>query len=119
MAIDIKRFQKKLVAEKKLLEAELGQVGRRNPDNLADWEATPTDKDPSQADENTVANGIADYEDNVAIVNTLETQYQDLKIALDKIENGTYGICEIGGEEIDEERLEANPSARNCRKHMK
>ena len=118
MAIDYEHFKKKLEAEKKLLREELEKVGRRNPDNLSDWEATPTDRDSSQADENTVADGIEDYEENVAIVNTLETRYQDLKSALDKIKHNTYGLCQICGEEIDVERLEANPSARTCRKHM-
>ena len=119
MAIDYTHFKKKLEAEKKLLREELEKVGRRNPDNLSDWEATPTDRDSSQADENTVADSIEDYEENVAIVNTLETRYQDLKSALDKIKHNTYGLCQICGEEIDLRRLEANPSARECRKHMK
>ena len=119
MAIDYEHFKKKLEAEKKLLRKELEKVGRKNPDNLLDWEATPTDRDSSQADENTVADGIEDYEENVAIVNTLETRYQELKGALDKIKHSTYGLCQTCGEEIDLRRLEANPSAQSCRKHMK
>ena len=118
MIIDYEHFRKTLEAEKKLLEKELEEVGRRNPDNLSDWEATPIDRDTSQADENTVADSIEGYEDNVAIVNTLEARYQDLKSGLDKIDHGTYGLCQVCGEEIDAERLEANPSARACRKHM-
>lgn len=34
--------------------------------------------------------------------------------ALKKIENGTYGICERCGKEIDEERLKARPVASYC-----
>jgi RNA polymerase-binding protein DksA len=34
--------------------------------------------------------------------------------ALNKIEHGTYGICENCGAEISEARLEAKPSARYC-----
>lgn len=118
MTIDYDHFKKKLEAEKELLEKELAEVGRRNPDNQSDWEATPIDKESSQADDNITADSIEGYEENVAIVNTLETRYQDLKSALDKIENGTYGLCEVDGTAIDAERLEANPSARTCRKHM-
>ena len=118
MAIDYEHFKNKLEAEEKLLEKELGAVGRRNPDNLSDWEATPIDKDTSQADENTVADSIEGYEDNVAIVNALEAHYQDVKNSLDKIKKDTYGLCQVCGEEIDTERLEANPSAQSCRKHM-
>ena len=119
MATDYKYFKEKLKAEEKLLERELEKVGRRNPDNSSDWEATPTDKDPSQADENVVADNVEDYEDNIAIVDTLETRYRDIKKALDKIDQGTYGTCAVCNKEIDTERLEANPSANTCRKHMR
>jgi len=34
--------------------------------------------------------------------------------ALDRIENGTYGICEGTGQPIPKERLEAIPWARYC-----
>lgn len=118
MAIDYEHFKNKLEAEKVILEKELGGVGRRNPDNLSDWEATPADKDVSQADENTVADSIESYDENNAIVNTLETRYNDVKKSLDKINQGTYGLCQICGKEIDTERLEANPSANTCREHM-
>ena len=118
MSIDYTYFKNKLEAEKTLLETELEEVGRRNPDNPSDWEATPEDKDVSQADENVVADNIESYEDNVAIVSTLETRYKDVSEALEKIEAGTYALCQVCQAEIDTERLEANPSAVTCRQHM-
>ncbi len=45
----------------------------------------------------------------------LAKELEDIKDALIKIENGTYGICEQCGKEINEERLEAIPTARLCR----
>jgi DnaK suppressor protein len=39
---------------------------------------------------------------------------KDIDNALDKIENGSYGICEECDEKISEKRLEANPVARYC-----
>ena len=118
--IDYEHFKDKLETEKKLLEKELEKVGRKNPDNPGDWEATPVleDRDASQADENTVADSIEEYEDNVAIVKTLEDRYNDIKSGLDKIKHGTYGLCQICGKEIESDRLEANPSARTCKEHM-
>ena len=119
MAIDYDHFKKKLEAEKETLEKELAQVGRMNPDNPSDWEAVPpTDRDVSQADENTVADGIEGYEENNAIVNTLEARYKDIKSGLDKIKHGVYGTCQICGKEIEVQRLEANPAARTCQEHM-
>jgi RNA polymerase-binding transcription factor len=39
---------------------------------------------------------------------------KDIDNCLDKIKNGTYGICEECEEKISEKRLEANPVARYC-----
>lgn len=119
MTIDVEHFKKKLEAEKKELETELIKVGRINPDNPSDWEATPpTDRDISQADENTAADAIEGYESNQAIVTTLETRYKDVKSGLDKIKHGVYGLCQVCQKEIEVDRLEANPSARTCKEHM-
>lgn len=118
MPIDYQHFKNKLEEEKKLLEKELAEVGRRNPDNPSDWEATPAEDARAHADDNLAADEIEEYEENMAIVNTLETRYNDVKLALEKIEKGTYGICEVSGHEIEPERLEANPSARTCKEHM-
>lgn len=119
MTINYDHFQQKLEKEKALLESELEKVARRNPDKLGDWEATPpTDRDTSQADENTVADAIEGYEDNAAILSTLEKRYNDVKSGLDKIKHGVYGTCQICGKEIEENRLEANPSARTCKEHI-
>ncbi len=119
MTIDYKHFEEKLLAEKALLEKEMGVVGRVNPDNPSDWEATPSrDIDTSQADENIVADAIEDLEDNTAIMSTLENRYNDVKSGLDKIKSGTYGLCQVCGKEIEEDRLEANPSARTCKEHL-
>ncbi|OHA91606.1 MAG: hypothetical protein A2758_00650 [Candidatus Zambryskibacteria bacterium RIFCSPHIGHO2_01_FULL_49_18] len=119
MTIDYEYFKKKLEVEKALIEKELAKVGRVNPDNPSDWEATPpVDRDTSLADENTVADAIEGYEDNAAILKTLEDRYNDIKSGLDKIKHGTYGFCQICGKEIEAERLEANPSARTCKEHV-
>lgn len=119
MTIDTNYFKEKLEKELALVEKELESVGRRNPDNPSDWEAVPSaDRDISQADENTVADAVEGYEDNLAIVKTLEARYNDIKSGLDKIKHGTYGICQVCQKEIELDRLEANPSARTCKEHM-
>ncbi|KKU50245.1 MAG: hypothetical protein A3F53_01110 [Candidatus Zambryskibacteria bacterium RIFCSPHIGHO2_12_FULL_48_10] len=119
MTINYEHFKEKLKAEKKLLEKELEKVGRVNPDNPSDWEATPpVDRDTSQADENTAADNLEEYDSNKAIVTTLETRYNDVKSGLDKIKHGTYGICQVCQKEIEGDRLEANPSARTCKEHV-
>ncbi|MET0820214.1 MAG: TraR/DksA C4-type zinc finger protein [Aeromicrobium sp.] len=38
----------------------------------------------------------------------------DVDAALDRLEQGTYGVCERCGAPIPQERLEARPVARTC-----
>jgi DnaK suppressor protein len=38
----------------------------------------------------------------------------EIDYALDRIEEGTYGICEVDGDQIPKQRLEAIPWARFC-----
>src|SRR5687767_453629 len=115
--MDTTPFKNKLTQELALVEKELADVGQRNPDNKADWEGKPSDFADS-ADENETADKIEEYEENTAIVRELEIRYNDIKDALAKIEAGTYGICEVSGEPIEADRLEANPAARTCKAHM-
>jgi DnaK suppressor protein len=115
--IDINYFKEKLEEEFILVEKELNEIGRKNPDNKADWEAEPS-TDVDSADPNETADKIEEYEENTAVLKELEIRYNDVKDALAKIENGTYGQCEISAEPIEEERLIANPAARTCKKHM-
>jgi RNA polymerase-binding transcription factor DksA len=116
--IDINYFKDKLGEELLLIEKELNDVGRINPDNKADWEAEPTDIDADRADSDETADKIEEYEENTAVLKELEIRYNDVKDALAKIGKGTYGFCEACHEPIEEERLIANQSARTCKKHM-
>ena len=116
--IDLNKFKNLLLAEKTKLEEELSSIGRRNPENPIDWEALPSDAQTDSADLNDFADNIEDFETNTAILKQLETQLMDVESALTKIEDGSYGICEISGKEIEIDRLEANPAARTCKAHM-
>ncbi|OHB14362.1 MAG: hypothetical protein A2431_00740 [Candidatus Zambryskibacteria bacterium RIFOXYC1_FULL_39_10] len=116
--IDTEYFKEKLEEELLLVEKELNDVGRKNPDNKADWEAEPADFDTDNADENETADKIEEYEGNTAVLKELEIRYNDIKDALKKIEEGKFGICEISGQLIEEDRLIANPAARTCKAHM-
>ena len=42
----------------------------------------------------------------------------EIDAALEKMEKGTYGICEVCNKPIEEDRLEANPAAKTCKEHM-
>ena len=114
----IEKLKISLLKEKDNLEKELQTVGEKNPNNPADWEAVAGDENIDISDRNNVADGIKDYENNEAILDQLEARLFEVNLALEKIKSNTYGKCEIGEELIEEDRLEANPAARTCKKHI-
>lgn len=111
-------FKKLLEEEQTRLETELKTVGRVNPENPDDWEPTPGDTHESSTDLNEFANTIETYETNTAVLKQLETQLGDVRDALAKIEDGSYGTCEVCQSTIEQGRLDANPAARTCIAHI-
>jgi RNA polymerase-binding transcription factor DksA len=49
----------------------------------------------------------------------LDAEAKDVAEAQKRLEEGTYGICIVGGEEIPAERLEAIPEALRCIEHQR
>lgn len=114
---DLELFKKKLLEEKSVLEQDLSSVAQRNSSSSGGWEATTTNIEVDPADDNELADKLEELEDNSGIADQLEKQLTEVKAALDKIENGKYGICESCSKPIERDRLEANPSARMSLKH--
>lgn len=113
----IGHFKKRLTEELFALETSLKDLGWQNPDT-GDWEATGGDMDPSATESDELADRQEEYGENRAEIEEIEIHWRNVKRALEKIEEGTFGICEISGDDIEEDRLEANPSARTCKAHM-
>ncbi len=110
-------FRKKLDAEKARLETEMGGVGRRNLSVPGDWEAIPSETG-TEADLADQADVVMSRETNTSILADLEARYDSVLSALSRMEKKTYGKCEVCGEKIEEERLEADPSATTCKKDL-
>jgi RNA polymerase-binding transcription factor DksA len=51
-------------------------------------------------------------EKDIAILESLERELAEIEAALQRLDDGTYGIDEVTGEPISRERLEALPTAR-------
>lgn len=116
--MDTNKFKEKLLAEKKLLEEELGGIARLNPDTNT-WEAIPDQDLVGEIDDNDAADRFEDFEGRTSMASTLQSRLKDINDALTKIENNEYGMCEFDKEHpIELPRLEANPAARNCKEHM-
>lgn len=114
MTIDKKiseELKNSLLKEKSELESNLGKIAKPVDKEEGDYETSfediGTDKDDN-------ATEVDQYTQNLGVESTLEKNLQDVLDALEKIEKGTYGLCEKCGKEIPLERLKANPSARTC-----
>ena len=115
----MEKYKVKLEEEMKLLEEELAAIGKEDAET-GDWEATPESEEKSQdvEDDGDMAERAEDYEERSSALGVLELRLNDIKKALAKIEEGKFGICEICGNKIEEERLEVNPSAKTCEADM-
>ena len=109
------KYKAKLEEEKKLLEEELGELGK--VDDTGDWEATAEVelKNQEVSDDGDMAERSEDYEERSIKLSLLETRLSNIKLALETIENGKFGICENCGKKIEEDRLEVNPAAMTCK----
>jgi len=118
MSTNTKKYKDALEAEKKSLEKELSTVARKNPSTPGDWEAVPDTADrPAERDE--VADKLESFEENIAIVRQLESRLADVNAALARVAAGNFGLCSVCKQEIEDNRLSANPAAATCKAHMK
>jgi len=101
---------KKLQNFRNLLDGTLGELqseATKTVSGMTSYEETfadPTDRATLESDRNFTLR-IRDRERKLIA---------KIKEALERIENGTYGICEVCGEEISEARLKARPVTTLC-----
>lgn len=116
--MNTEHFKGKLEEEQALIVKELGEIAVEGADGL--WSA----KDPQMdvmspaAEPNEAADKLEELDERGEEVTTLSARLADVRQALEHIETGTYGVCEVCNQAIEQERLEANPAARTCMAHM-
>jgi len=100
-----------LTSEKARIEKELGQFTTKNPNVSGDYEATYPEYG-DESDEN--AREIAEYTVNKPLEMTLEKILRDINKSLERLGDGTYGICKYCDKQIEEKRLIARPTSGSC-----
>lgn len=91
---------------------ELRRDIRRELDNYDDQSYSRLiDEVPDPGDES-VADLLSDL--NLAEVTRDIGEIRDIDLALQRLKEGNYGFCVDCGQEIDPQRLEANPAAVRC-----
>ena len=93
---------------KKKLEARLRELDERSHEIEAQYRE-PRDDDWTENAVEAENDEVLDEIENLAI-----GEIQKIKIALSKIEDGTYGTCRICDKSIAAKRLEALPYATRC-----
>lgn len=109
MALKIEQHRARLEEMRARLAQDLQQARETRLSNL------PPPDEPSYSN-HLADEGSLTYqqEENLAVERHLERQLGEVEAALARVEDGTYGICEHCGRPIDEERLEALPTATWC-----
>ncbi|QIG53236.1 TraR/DksA family transcriptional regulator [Altererythrobacter sp. BO-6] len=91
------------------------QLNARLKDLLERAEVIEDDlRHPLDADWEEQAVDLADDEALEGVDDVLRAEIQQIRLALLRIDNGTYGTCAICGEPISVERLKARPIATRC-----
>lgn len=103
-------LKQQLVAERDRLEERIKELDRYDLNKSLSFsigELSVYDNHPADT-------GTAEYErgKDIALFEHIHQEYEDVLAALDRMEKGIYGICEVSGKEIPFERLQALPTAR-------
>ncbi|MBP9757650.1 MAG: TraR/DksA C4-type zinc finger protein [Candidatus Pacebacteria bacterium] len=113
---ELEELREVLEVDKANLEEELSAHGRVQTDT-GDWQGASVGFEGEESDPNDVADQIEELATNVPLVEELEDRHLDVTEALEKMDEGVYGLCEVCSEPIPLDRLKANPSARTDMEH--
>ena len=109
---DIEKFRARLLEERERLEIELQEIEDRTArvaeseraNELGTWEDHPAD----------LASETFEREKDLAIGESVESLLNQVMTALEKVDRGTYGICDVCDKPIKKARLNALPFATLC-----
>lgn len=110
-------LKKRLLNQKKELEQRMKETDSYGLDesmSFSTGELSQYDNHPADTATETYERGK-----DIALNEHIHQELSDVDEALQRIENGTYGICEVSGKEIPLERLEALPTARTTIEYSK
>lgn len=94
----------------------IGRIAHFDADMALMFEAS---RDSNADDEHDPEGQTIAYERSQlsALTGSAREQLREIEAALERVEAGTYGVCEVCGRPIASGRLEARPTARTCVEH--
>lgn len=103
------------------LITQLKSIAKPDSNMPGDWDAIHPKFEPEESGSHAAleeeADEVEEYEVRLEAEHSLESQLLAVTHALQRIQNGTYGICGRCKKEIPTERLKANPAAEFCIEH--
>lgn len=115
--LDKKKIKEKLESERDVLLEQMKDMGKLNAET-GEWETTPEELEFPESDENDKADRFEDFEARSSMMRTLGPRLDDILKALRGLNRESFGKCEVCKKDIEVARLEANPAARTCKKHL-
>lgn len=104
----IDKIKDQLVQEKKRLEKELSGFAQKGKRGFKFIMSSFGSKD-----EEHVAD-VANLDNNISLSANLEKSLRDVDEALEKVDQGAYGICKLCNQPIEPPRLKVFPAATTC-----
>ncbi|MGQ9476455.1 MAG: TraR/DksA family transcriptional regulator [Actinomycetota bacterium] len=104
-------FKKILLREKEILEKQYHDLEQGN---LLASQSDFSGEMPFEEEYAASGTSTFERERDLSLSENVKDLLQKVNEALERIDNGTYGICEMCGLPIPEERLEALPYANLC-----
>jgi RNA polymerase-binding transcription factor DksA len=109
--MDSEQARERLIAERDRLIEVRDAASRLSTaaNEASERELSSADQHPAEQ-----ATETLERELDLGVLQSVEAELTELQAALDRLDAGTYGKCEICGKPIAEGRLEAMPAARYC-----
>jgi RNA polymerase-binding transcription factor DksA len=107
--------KKQINALQGIMESELARLVKETQKEMdPELKSSINDIDggASDIDDEAVADSIVDVDN--AIIGLHLHKIKDLNLALDRIQEGSFGICIDCGDDVGFERLSAYPTAKRC-----
>jgi RNA polymerase-binding protein DksA len=105
---ELRACQSRLFKMRARLMREVGMIEEElREDVLAPGDPSPISSHPADED-------IEGFDEQVALAQNEEQLLEEVEAALERIEAGSYGTCEVCGREISKQRLHALPHAARC-----
>ncbi|TMC50654.1 MAG: hypothetical protein E6J14_03610 [Chloroflexi bacterium] len=100
------------------LEAERARLEevRRAADHLVEGVEQAEQTELSSLDQHPadVGSEVFERERDLGVMQQVRQELDEVQSALRRLDDGRYGVCEVCGRPISDERLEVKPAARYC-----